>query len=253
MHGTWIKALAKAVLPTAFYCWLRRQQQRIQGPLSRRVRFGNLRRLTPVSQVFGFDRGQPIDRYYIESFLQDHSTDICGGVLEIGDSTYTRKFGGNRVTRSEVLHVEPGNSSVTLVGDLATGHGIPCGMYDCLVLTQTLQFIYDIKSAIIHAHDALKPGGVLLVTTSGISQISRYDMDRWGDYWRFTDASLRRLFADVFGEESVSVDLYGNVLVACAFLHGLASEELTPTELDYLDPDYPVVITVRAVKRQRGN
>lgn len=221
----------------------------MQRPLFGGVRFGNLRRLTPVSQVFGFDRGQPIDRYYIESFLQDRSSDICGRVLEIGDATYTRRFGGNRVIRSEILHVEPGNSSATLVGDLATGYGIPSGVYDCLILTQTLQFIYDVQNAIIHAHDALKPGGVLLATTSGISQISRYDMARWGDYWRFTDTSFRQLFGDVFGAESVTVETYGNVLVACAFLHGLATEELTLSELGYLDPDYPVIITVRAVRR----
>ena len=86
----------------------------------------------------------------------------------------------------------------------------------------------------------------MLATFPGISQISRYDMDRWGDFWRFTDASAGRLFGSIF--DSVSVETWGNVFVACASLHGLATDELTPEELSFRDPDYQVVITVRALK-----
>ncbi len=74
-------------------------------------------------------------------------------------------------------------------------------------------------------------------------------MDRWGDYWRFTDASARRLFGDFFGEQNVTVETFGNVLAACALLHGLAAHELSRAELDYHDPDYQVLIAVRAIKQ----
>jgi hypothetical protein len=212
------------------------------------VRLGSLRRLQPISRVFGLDRGQPIGRYYIEHFLQRHSDDICGRVLELGDPDYTRKFGADRVVRSDVLHSVPGNPKATLVGDLITGRGIPEDAFDCVIMTQTLLCIYDMQAAVTTTHGALKPGGVLLATFPGISQISRYDMDRWGDYWRLTDLSARQVFGDVFGQENVSVQTHGNVLVACAFLQGLAAEELKRQELDYHDPDYQVLITVRAVK-----
>lgn len=43
-----------------------------------------------------------------------------------------------------------------------------------------------------------------------------------------------------------------NVLVACAFLHDLAAQELKPEELDSNDPDYQALITVRAVKSVGG-
>jgi hypothetical protein len=215
----------------------------------RPVRWGNLRRTSPISSLFGFDRGQPIDRYYIEAFLQKYSSEICGRVLEIGDPGYTLKFGGECVTCSDVLHAVPGNPQATLVGDLETGQGLPIDSYDCMILTQTFHFIYNVEAAIAHSHASLKPNGVLLATFPGISQISRYDMDRWGDYWRFTDASARRLFVDVFGPENVIEETHGNVLVACAFLHGLAAEELTAKELDTCDPDYQVTITVRAQRK----
>ncbi len=214
----------------------------------RPVQWGSLRRLTPVSRVFGFDRGRPIDRYYIEAFLQHHAADIRGRVLEVGEPEYTRKFGGLLVSQSDVLHAVPGNPQATLVGDLQTGQGIPGEAFDCFILTQTLLCVYDVRAAVAHAAAALKPGGVLLVSLPGLSQISRYDADRWGDYWRFTAQSARRLFAEAFAEANVEVQTWGNVLAAVGYLHGLAAHELRRDELDYRDPDYSIVITVRAVK-----
>ena len=213
------------------------------------VRFGSLRRVKPISDVFGFDRGQPIDRYYIEKFLAERADDICGRVLEVADPEYTRKFGGGRVVRSEVLHAAAGHSAAALVGDLVTGSGIPKDAFDCIILTQTLQVIYEIQRAVITTHRALKPGGVVHATFSGISPISRYDMARWGEYWRVTDKAAQRLFADIFGEANVEVRTFGNVLAACAFLHGLSAHELRAHELDVHDPNYQVTIAVRAVRR----
>ena len=138
--------------------------------------------------------------------------------------------------------------NATIVGDLAIGKNIPESAFDCIIMTQTIQMIYEIKVALQNAIKALKSGGTLLVTVPGISQISRYDMDRWGDYWRFTTASAQHLFEEFFPPEKVTVESYGNIMVACAFLHGLAVHELKPEELDFNDPDYQVLVTVRAVK-----
>ena len=240
-----LKRFIKRYLPPQIYSSVLQRARRQLKP----VHWGNLRRTSPISTLFGTDRGQPIDRYYIESFLLRHSTDVRGSVLEIGDPAYTLKYGGDRVTNSNVLHAVAGNPQATVVGDLQTGQGLSDNTYDCMILTQTLLFIYDVHAAIANCHRSLKPGGVLLATFPGISQVVRYDMDRWGDYWRFTDASTRRLFGNVFGPENVLVETHGNVLTACAFLYGLATSELKTKELDFHDPDYQVMITVRAVKK----
>ena len=213
-----------------------------------KVDFGSFRRLSPISRSFGFDRGQPIDRYYIERFLDRYRNDVRGHVLEIGDDGYTRAFGGARVTRSDVLSLTASHPTVTIVADLARGDDLPGDRFDCFILTQTLQFIYRLEAAMATVYRLLRPGGVLLATFPVISQICRYDMDRWGDYWRFTSLSARRLFECAFPDGDVRVEAHGNVLAATAFLQGLSTRDLTEAELDHRDPDYEVLITVRAVK-----
>lgn len=227
---------------------LRRQIRRRLNWLVRIIRGsgGYWRRREPVSRLFGFDRGTPIDRHYIEQFLRAHASDIHGRVLEISDSTYTRRFGGANVTHADVLHFQPGNPVATIVADLTVSEGLPIETFDCVILTQTLPFIFDPASAVRNCRRMLKPKGVLLVTVSGISQISRYDMDRWGDYWRFTDRSLQAMLDDVFSSESVTVRSFGNVKSASSLLYGLAAEEVPEADLQYDDHDYQVIIGGRA-------
>ena len=212
------------------------------------VDFASLATTEPVSRVFGLDRGTPINRYYIEQFLADHAELIHGRVLEVGDSDYSRRFGGDRVERCEVLHATADNPAATIVGDLADPASLPAEVADCFICTQTFDCIFDVRQAALGAHRLLKPGGALLATMSGIGQISRYDMDRWGEYWRFTTAAATRLFEPVF-TGGVEVGSCGNVLAAIAFLQGLAVEDLPePALLDANDEDYQLIVTVVARK-----
>jgi SAM-dependent methyltransferase len=230
---------------------LRPRRRLNEASVALAVRFGLLRRVTPISRSFGMDRGGPIDRYYIDAFLERHRADIRGRVLEAGGFTnYTRRFGADRVMCGDILYPKPGFSDGTLVGDLATGEGIPSDAFDCLIMTQVFLCIYDLAAAVATCRRALKPGGVLLATVPGISQICSYDQQNWGDYWRFTDASAARLFGDAFGATNITVETRGNVLVACAFLHGLSAQDLTAAELDHHDPEYQLSIAVRAVRAQ---
>ena len=240
--------VARHILPTGVRYWLR---ARIKGsefvPPVGWVRFGSFRRVEPFSREWGMDRGLPIDRYYIEKFLSEHSADISGYVLEIGDDRYTRKFGSKKVVKSDVLHVV-GTPQTTIVADLTSGENIASERFDCVICTQTLSFIYDVRAAIRTLHRILKPGGVLLVTLpGGIHPISRFDMEHWGDYWRFTSLSARLLFEEIFGK-NIQLKAYGNVMAATAFINGLAVEDLRSQELDYCDTDYEVSIAVRAIK-----
>jgi SAM-dependent methyltransferase len=208
------------------------------------VRFGDLRRLEPLSRCYGFDRGRPIDRYYIEKFLESQSACIRGAVLEIGENTYTLRYGKD-VKTSDVLHVTEGTEGATYIDDLTDGTTLPSNAFDCVIVTQTLHLIYDMKAALQTLYRILKPGGVLLCTVPGITQISD---EEWNDtwYWSLSASAARRLFKDVFPPDAVSVEAFGNVLSAMAFLQGMADSELTHEELDFFDPEYPVTVAIRA-------
>ncbi len=235
-------------LNSPYLRWFKNLLPALKGrPPVGKVDFGSLRRVTPISREFGYDRGLPVDRYYIENFLARYSNDIQGRVLEIGDDSYTRQFGGDRVTTRDVLHVKEGNPIATFIGDLTNADSIPSDAFDCFILTQTLHLVYDFRLALKTIYRILKPGGVILATVPGISQIST---DEWADYWcwSFTTLSARQLFEEFFPKDCVEVETYGNVLSAIAFLEGLSFNELTKEELDHRDRCYELLITIRAVK-----
>jgi SAM-dependent methyltransferase len=211
------------------------------------VRLGDLDDVVPISDQFGYDRGVPIDRYYIEDFLRRHASDIRGRTLEVGDDAYCRRFGGSQVTHQDVLHVHAGNPAATIVGDLSQAGTLPDETFDCLVLTQTLHLIYDMRAAVQAMQRSLKPGGVLLLTVPGITRVDR---DEWGGqwYWSLTAAAATRLFGDAFGAAHVQVESHGNVYAATTFLQGLALSEVNTTKLEASDPCFPVIVAVRACK-----
>ena len=221
-------------------------------------------RSIPASRTHGRDRGGAIDRYYIEDFLKRHAGegdygagDIKGRVLEITDNAYTRKYGRIRskgeaqpgdVTQSDVLDVSDANPRATIVGDLTVETDLPENAFDCIICTQVLLIVYDYRAALKSMYRALAPGGTLLMTNPGISRICRPDIDLWGDYWRFTSLSIRRLLEEHFPAENVKVEAYGNVRAAAAALYGLSAKELKQEELDLRDHDYEVIVAARAVK-----
>ena len=218
----------------------------LAGPPVGRVDFGDFARARPISRHFGYDRGMPVDRWFIERFLRERAADIRGRALEIGDDTYCRRF-GTAVTRQDVLHVTPGSPGATIVGDISQESTLPRETFDCLVITQTLHLIYDMPAAIQQMRRSLAPGGVLLLTVPGVSSV---DAGEWGDtwYWALTGAALERLLGDAFGAANVSVEAFGNVYAATSFLQGLAVEDVDPSLLGKQDDSYPLVVCARACR-----
>jgi len=215
-----------------------------------KVDFGSLNRLTPISPIFGIDRDLvSVERYYIEDFLRTHQNDISGRVLEMGQPLYTTKFGGDDVIMSDVLNYVPGNPEATIVADLTDAPHIPDNTFDCIVITQTLQMIFEVEKAIETIHRILKPGGVVLATSHGITKVARREgVDDWGEYWHFTTQSSKKIFKRYFDEEEVMVSSYGNILTTIASLHGLAAIEIDEQSLVHNDPNFELLVVVRATK-----
>ena len=203
--------------------------------------------MTPIDANWGFERGTPLDRVYVERFVGSHAKDIRGHVLEIAAPDYTRRYGTD-VQHVDILMAKEGNPDATIVADLTDAPQIPNESFDCAIVTQTLQFVYDVRAAFATLHRILAPDGVLLVTVPGITKISPPEDELFGEWWHFTSRSVRRLAGEAFGEEAVEVEAFGNVLTAAGFLYGLAASDLGAEELHARDRLYEVIVALRAVK-----
>ncbi|MFC0771495.1 methyltransferase domain-containing protein [Terrimonas alba] len=244
-----IKSSIKKLIPYSILKRLcRLTPSKLLPPPINHVRLGDFNRLIPFSKVFGYDRGGPLDRFYIETFLQTESASITGRILEIGDNTYTLLYGGVNVTKSDILHIDEKNPAATIIGDISNAPHIPANTFDCIIFTQTLHLIYDFKEALRTCHRILKPGGTLLLTVPYITSI---DHGEWNAtwYWAFTDKVFHPLMAETFPGSRTTVQSFGNVFTASAFLYGMGLPELSKEKLDYHDPHFQVIITVKTVKK----
>ena len=208
------------------------------------VRWGSLRRSGPISRRYGYDRGKPVDRYYIEDFLAGCASDIRGRVLEIKEPEYAHSFDPSRVTQTDILDVDAENPKATIVADLNEATQLPSDAYDCIIFTQTLQYIFRAENALSELHRSLKRGGVLLMTVPAIAPAP----EKESRHWAFTRVSVERLLAQSFGQGAAEIRAYGNLVTATAFLYGLCAEELRPGELASHDSEYPLIVAARVVK-----
>lgn len=199
----------------------------------------------PISTMYGFDRGTPVDRYYIENFLEENKDCIEGACLEITDNKYTMKYGGNKVTRSDALDINKNNKEANIYGDLRNLDNIKNDTYDCLIITQTYVMIDDYEAAIRESLRVLKSGGTLLVTMPCLSPVWNIK----NHFWRFTGASAEYVFGKYVEKKNLIVKTYGNALSGQAFWVGMSQKDLSKDEIDYNDPYFPVIVAIKATKR----
>ena len=209
----------------------------------RRPRWGNLRSLRPFSDDFGWERGLPVDRVYIEGFLSQHADAIRGTCLEVLDDAFTRLHGAGAVTQIDVCDIDPTNLHANVIADLGEPGSLPLQRYDCVVLTQTAHLVPAATECLRNAYAALAPGGVLLLT---VSTVSPHHPERDGDVWRLTPTGLAHLLeAALPAAAERTVEGYGNLVTATALLHGVVAAELKPREVAHHDPRYPVIAAAR--------
>ena len=195
----------------------------------------------PISMQFGTERGTPIDRHYILDFLKENEQYIKGDVLEIEDNTYTMLW-KEKIHKSIVMDVNSDAKVVDFNGNLETGEGIRENIADCFILTQTLMYIYDLKSAACNIGKLLKKDGVALITCSGISQNSRRCMDNYGCYFNFNKDVFYKMFETEEKLEIVNIGSFGNVKTVIAHIAGMCCEDLVEKDFEPNDQYYPLIV-----------
>ena len=199
----------------------------------------------PLSRRWAHERGTHVTRHFIDRFMARNRQDITGVVLEIKNRRYTDSL-GHGITQADVLDVDASNRDANIITDLAQADCVRSELYDCFMLNETLQFVFDLNAGVGHAHRVLKPGGVLLVS---VPCIGAFDKDLFHtDHWRFTKAGCTRLFGNIFGPENVQVEPYGNFGTCMAGLSGVAVEEIPAEILAEHDEHFSVGICIRAQK-----
>jgi len=205
-------------------------------------RWGNLRRVTPFSGIFGFDRGTPVDRFYLHRFLDANRALITGRVLEVQVPSYTRTY-GQGVETSHTVDITP-EFKPTYMCDLADAPQIPSDSYDCVLLPNTFQHVADLPGVLRTVLRIVKPGGHVLASAPTLLPL----IPDGDDNWRLSPAGWRKTLAREWPGCDVAVDGHGNCLTAIAAMHGLVLEELTDEELRANDPRYPVLVTIKCRK-----
>jgi len=216
-------------------------------PLVRQLRCLQLRRVTVLYPERA--RGTPVVRYYWGRFLAKHRDDIRGRVLEIGETSTVRAFGGSQIQQATAIDIAPTSSEVTIVADLARADHVEPDQFDCFVNQFTMHIIDDFKAALYHSIRLLKPAGVLLINFPARSGYDLKGAGRACVYHWFTPAGVEKALADLgMTKDDYELTTYGNFLSLTAYMAGIPVEELTNRELDYEERDIPLLICAKVVK-----
>jgi SAM-dependent methyltransferase len=200
--------------------------------------------LSPLSDCYGYDRGTPADRPYIDAFLAARQAAVCGDGAEVKDSTYLIRYGARRLASTTIIDIDAGNAAATLRANLAAPGSLPAAAFDVIILTQVLQLLADPAAALDNCARALRPGGTLLLTVPCLGRIS--PSAAGCDRWRWTPAGLATLLAAWPGTAEITA--HGNAATCVAAVLGAAREDLPPDTDLTDDPRFPLIACAAATR-----
>ncbi len=203
--------------------------------------WGDLRRREPLCQVFGLGRGTPIDRHYLERFVESSRPLISGDVVDVGGDPADRvRFRLDGLSSFRVLDVAD-RAGVDVVADVHDAAALPEGSVDTVLLFNVLEHVRDPRTVAANVHRWLRPGGRCLVMVPNAQRLHHAAED----HWRFSATGLALVF-DCFA--STEPRSYGSLTTVLASFTGAAAEELTAAELAEHQADHPVATCLVATK-----
>lgn len=201
-----------------------------------------LKAIKKYSNKFGFDRGTPLDLFYMmQIFDKVDKYKSYQNSLEFGDLNYSKLF--NTKNMFVLTHPEYANGVIDknqIVFDLNSSNIYNGTFFDLIISTNVINFTHNPFVSIKHHFAMLNDNGTLVLTVQSSMPVSDYDQKRWGDYWRLTMDSLAKLLEGY----PIEYELYsfGSFTTSIAFLCGIAAEELELNVLDEHDHRYPIGI-----------
>ncbi|WP_169221635.1 methyltransferase domain-containing protein [Brasilonema sp. UFV-L1] len=211
------------------------------SPAVNTLDWGDLKRRFPICHKFGFTRGTPVDRYYLDKFISEIRHQVVGSVLEIGGVLLNKEIYQLSVaTEYQTLDLvsRPG---VTVVGDAHDSTIIMPESLDTVLVFNVLEHCHNPWVVVQNIYSWLRVGGKCFCMVPSAQKLHSLPKD----YWRPLPDGMKQLFQD-FSESNLHI--YGNPLTVLASFMGVAAEELSPQDLDDFHPDYPVATCIAALK-----
>ena len=200
-----------------------------------------------IGSDWGYRRGTPVGRVYIDMFLNKYRECIRGDIMEVAETTYSERFcQKNDTTSFTAIHVE--KKEGCRQANLETGEGFYKEEFDTMIITQTLAYIYNLNEVINTIYRSLKQGGHCFVTVTDIGHMGSIETEKYGAFWGFHRAGIAKLFTEVFGENNVMIESYGNLKTVVAQLYGICAEDLDKKIINKKDDRYPMIIGIVARK-----
>jgi SAM-dependent methyltransferase len=204
------------------------------------IDFGDFKRQQPFCPQFGNLRGSPVDRYYLEKFIEEIRSEVKGITLEIGGNEANQeqyKFSNAKFYLTMDLQGE----DLDIVGDAHDPQAVDEASLDTVVLFNVLEHCERPWQVVDNIYRWLKPDGQVFCMVPNAQRVHRVPQD----YWRIFPDALNSLFGR-FPRRKLYV--YGNPLTTLAAYYGIAAEEFSREELDYYHENYPVANCIHAHK-----
>src|SRR5262249_42145279 len=103
------------------------------------INFGDFNRRSPFCPHFGSSRGTPIDRYYLNKFIEELRNDVVGDTLEIGGVAHNQQlYGFTRAKTYQTLDVKR-KVGVSIVGDVHNPDLLKSNSFDSIIVFNVLE------------------------------------------------------------------------------------------------------------------
>lgn len=205
------------------------------------IEYSDFKRYAPLCHDYGYSRGTPIDRYYLEQFIREIRSYVVGYTLEIGGSRenqYLYGFTNAMSYKTMDMHQKP---EVDITGDIHDPNSLGSNSFDSIILFNVLEHCEKPWIVVENIYNWLTKRGSVFCMVPNSQRIHRDPKD----YWRILPDGMRSLFAKFPIKQ---LYLYGNPITTIATMMGVAAEELSSEELNSFNSEYLVATCIYACK-----
>jgi len=142
------------------------------------------------------------DRFLLEEFVAKNAKQLSGVLLDVGGQD-GKRYRGYFKHADKYVVLDPDESCEPDIVASAEKMPLEDESIDSVLCMEMLMYVEDVPTAISEIARVLKPGGMLLMSSSFLGSLCHEPYD----YWRFTPFSLKNLLQPYF--EDIRIESRG--------------------------------------------